>query len=515
MAKKYGLFNIQYLGASIYCDEQYKIDALRDFVLGLRKNYFVNKDYITEKNKEDILLFNTTYYHEARHVHEHLLCPILNYMLRLNVLCSLHAIQFFINWKRRGNKSINFIPIPLNEWFRLDKEEKLFNQQCWESSLGIKNFHAPEITIPKDISLRDIAENIFSKPTNDNDSLNNLLIISAAYYEEYKNFKRIVYDQGRCEYSIRAIIESSAFVCQMTAISLMFGNIGESYVRNTISDLFESKQFTVYTGLFTFIFRYLCYTGFDLQYQYPVTSYILFWCLNGNVLSSDSIIDPIKRLDLFTQKDLLHGVKFHQLYNSPLDYFANCDKAIGSTSIDYDLYQNYIINDYDRIIHSIDDFSDGLFSEFSPYIESIKNATVLMIEQFIDNPSKFLMPQLYLENIYDYANVPVKFIVDNDDFSFNLDEISKQNGILVQDNVVKNDKIEPKWIAANCPRFNMFEKYEVLPPTADDILLTHQINEKAHPYLLLSDSLFSPLSVTSPTDIIKSIIPDIEVGFIL
>ncbi len=513
MGKKYGLFNSKYLGASIYCDESYKLDALRDFVLNKSNDYYVGNKVLNEENTEDVFLYNTTYFHEARHVHEHLLCPVLNYMLRLNILCSLHSIQFFINWNHVGGRTYNFIPIPLNDWFNLDDDAKQFNINCWKNSIGLNSIIAPEVTLPRDKSLRDIAEVIIKNPHANQDSLNNLLIIAAAYYEEYKNFQRVIFDKSHCEYSVRAFLESSAFVHQMSAISLMYGEAGNDYVSKTLQNIFKNKNFSVYTGIFTFIYRYLYYTGFDLQFQYPVTSYILYWCLCGNVLSPYSIIDPVKRLDLFTKQDLLHNINFTQLYNSPLTYFDCWDKAIGSTPIDYNLYERTVAHEYDKITQTINEFSNSKFAGYSRYIEALKKSTVLMIEQFKENPSKFLMPQSYLENIYDYVNVPAQFVVKDKSFSINANELKRKEAI-IRESTLSGDCVKPEWIVSNCPRFSLSNRYELLAPTPNEIVLTHQISEDASPYLLLSDALFAPLSVTSPEQIIKMIIPDVEVGFI-
>jgi hypothetical protein len=299
----------------------------------------------------------------------------------------------------------------------------------------------------------------------------------------------------------------------MTAISLMYDELGNDYIDRTLHGIFENKCFTVYTGIFTFIYRYLYHIGFDLQFQYPVTSYIIYWCLCGNVLSADSIIDPVKRLDLFTKYDLLHDVTFKQLYDSPLSYFEYWDKVIGSTPIDYDLYKKSLLFEYDKILQSIDDFSNSGFTNYSLYIKALKKSTALMIERFLEDPSNFLMPQSYLENIYNYVNVPARFVVKDKSFLISLNDLKRKEAI-IQENIIMGDLVNPEWIVSNCPRFNLSDRYELLPPTSDDIIITHQISENASPYLLLSDALFAPLSVSSPERIIKSLIPDVEVGFV-
>lgn len=85
-----GLFDLRSLGVNIFCDSEEKVQSVIAFKNGSTRFFFplsMDNDSLTIRG-------NTTYWHESRHFHDHLLSPYLNYLYRMRLIGVLHASQF-------------------------------------------------------------------------------------------------------------------------------------------------------------------------------------------------------------------------------------------------------------------------------------------------------------------------------------------------------------------------------------------------------------------------------------
>lgn len=113
-----GLFDLRSLGINIYCDTEEKISSVLAYKDGT-SNFFFPISTIYDSLE---LRGNTTYWHECRHFHDHLLSPYLNYLYRMRLLGVLHATQFVNGWNNQNY--FNTIPVPLTKWIKKRKKRK-------------------------------------------------------------------------------------------------------------------------------------------------------------------------------------------------------------------------------------------------------------------------------------------------------------------------------------------------------------------------------------------------------
>ena len=111
-----GLFDLRSLGVSIFCDSEENVKSVIDFKNGSSEIFFP----LSFDNNSSTIRRNTTYWHESRHFHDHLLCPYLNYLYRMRLIGVLHASQFVDEWRKQCD--LNALPIPLTKWIRKSKE---------------------------------------------------------------------------------------------------------------------------------------------------------------------------------------------------------------------------------------------------------------------------------------------------------------------------------------------------------------------------------------------------------
>lgn len=508
--KWYGNFDLKYAGASINCNTDYKVRALEKFITKRRSHYYVNPEDVEPDKTNDVYLYNTAYFHEARHVHEHLQCPILNYIYRERLMALFQSLQFVFNWDDFNILNYNTLPIPLGRWFRLTRNKKEEYIRLWTKEWHIPNLQVPNIDVDPNKPLRDssyIQTLLSADPIERDNKLLDLMLLSTAYYDEYERIRSPKYDQWKCEYSIKTLIEASAFAHQATAIALLFGAEGENYIHDIFSKGFESKHFTSYTTVITFIFRYLNYAGFDLKYLYPFVSYLINWCLSGNVLAANSIANPIDRLRLFTENNLAAKITMQDIYHDPIGVFAYWDKQLDSKGLNYDEYSKYNFNEFEKLKHSMSSIGYDCISQLYDYIVMIEQASDIMLHKFIEDPNKFMQPELYLKNLYDYVNVPVRFVI-NAPLTISKRELecSFFDWSLCEESRDKEDLNSIiHYISSDQPRFPLSPNQSYLISTTKAIL-KHKTSENVKPFFWLTDALFDTDYANSPEKIIKQFV---------
>lgn len=438
---KTGNFDLNFFGAHIICDTIEKREAFLAFFRGNTDNIelplsFSNKEYDLEK-----AIFNTTYVHEGKHLHDHLLCSQLvhNYILKLSALCYSTLAIYECN---NGNKPYKYIPTPFSSWIELPNNKKMELLEEYD----IKPSEVPMFSL-KDAS-NALGENVKY------DRFTKFILLAALHYSEYRyNINQLALDGYNGELSIRSFAESSAYVQHITEIVLKYGNYGDSLQQQILNDSFKCFQelgkqqrddnilvhpndyigYCKYTFAFTMIWRYAFQSNINIEYIYPFISYVLFWALNGNVLEGKKEANfPRNRLERFFNLDYM-GIdlelnresNIQELFNNPLETFKKWDYYIttayagigvyslsqssnfyldsNSTPINLEGFYNKLLGTIDTMIQYL--ISLGLFKT-AKYMYNIANSCFFMKNHFIDNPSAYLKPTSYSQNLHQFVNVP-------------------------------------------------------------------------------------------------------------
>lgn len=213
--KKSGHFNLNFPGATIICDTLEKRKALVKYLKGEANSIDINLNLDDNDHFFSGSIYNTTYQHEGKHLHDHLLCPMLmhNYSLKLNAL----FYSFFLtqSWKN-GNQPYKYMPLPFSAWMDLPEEKKF----------DLIKKKGLEISDVPCFSLHQAAQ-VLKGQFQFSNVFDHYLALGAIHFSEY-NYNTTLNepDSYNGDYSLRAVIESMAFVQQMTDICYKYGSKG-------------------------------------------------------------------------------------------------------------------------------------------------------------------------------------------------------------------------------------------------------------------------------------------------
>ena len=498
---KLGNFDLKFAGATIICDNEKRIEALRKYVKGESGDYAIDDVGFSESiNQVEEFLYNTTYFHECRHVHDHLLCPILNYNYRLRLFSIFYAVHAANAWNKIHNYT--YLPLPFKDWITLNakKQKQLLTLK------GINEESVPMYSVVEQyIQDSDVIKEMLSKDISQSDDVfGDFLVLGAAHYETYSRTTRPSYDKYGVEYSVLTILESMAFVHQATAMALKYGYKGQEacqfLVQHSFDEFMEGKRafdegentefskIINYTSVFTFLYRYFYSLQIDNKYLYPFVSHVLYWSFNGNLLDAKAICSPIERLRIYTEKDFGKLLPMDFIFEHPLESFATWDKAMGSSPIDYTHYYDENLKQYIQLSVG---FSQLGFKEMAEYTKMIGLSTYEMSQAFLSNPSNYLDPEKYLNNIYSFVNVPVRFKLGA---PLHLNKESTdylRTGIEYEGRSVDNEFVDISTIYIDLPRFSLHSTRQFIQPPADSALLRHNVSIQAENDINFAEALFS------------------------
>lgn len=412
-----GIFNIVFPGATINCNSKERIKALQDYINGTCKTYYITPSLSSSKEElKDAILYNTTYFHESRHVHDYLLCPILNYGYRLRLLTVLHTCQALLGWDDSNSFNYNTLPVPIQKWFRLPNEEKQEYLNNWSF-----NGHPAKASMlyVGSSSFRDYIQN--KNIMSQIDSITSLLLYASGYYETYTHINNNSYDIYYREYSVKTLLEASAICVQLASAELLFGENASSIMWQVLKEATKRENewknldgakrklcFTSYTTVISLISSYLNKLNKTIGTENLLifTPYLINWCLSGNLLSSDAITSPATRLHTFVQNDLAKGMTIKDIENDPIAAFSYWDAKLGCKGLDY---HNYFADNrriYEQIASS---FNEIGMPQIADYTQMISKASQTMLKLFHQNPNRYLNPGEYIKNFLSYVNVPIRF----------------------------------------------------------------------------------------------------------
>lgn len=525
-----GNFDLNFPGAHIVCDTLDKRKALQLFLTGESNSFEIplcnNKESDLER-----AIFNTTYIHEGKHLHDHLLCPQLvhNYVLKLT---ALFYSTLAINEWNNGNRPYKCIPVPFTKWIELPEDKK-------KELLEDDDILSTDVPM---FSLKDAASVLSGEMECDN-TFTKFILLAALHYSEYRyNINQPSYDGYNTELSIRAFTESSAYVQQVTEIALKYGNYGESLQHIILDDSFKHFQklgkqqrengipvqpkdyigYSIYTSAFTMIWRYAIQSKISSEHIYPFISYLLFWALSGNVLEGNKDANyPRNRLERLFNLDymgidleLSKETKMQKLFNTPLETFKQWDYYIAtayagknmfslsqassfslnanSTPIDLNDFYDKLLGNLAQMIQYIGSLG---FSEIANYMYNIANSCFYMKKQFTENPSLYLLPYNYSKNLHDYVNVPFAIDFVGVKPIFKNECVKVRDGIDFVCNRVYGNSLNDSAFSALMP------------------ILDWHLYVNASKYIDFSDALLGESKLDVPGDLIKEFLPGIETWF--
>lgn len=523
---KTGEFNLDFPGATLICDTEQKKEALKDYLNG--------KADVVDINFNDVAsaIYNTTYIHEGKHLHDFLTCPMLvhNYSLKLSAL--YYAVLALDIWNK-GVKPYKYIPLPFTSWIELPKEKQLELIR----KKGITEYDVPVFSLKQAVEL-------FNGKFHCDNAFAQCLLLGALHYSEYNyNMKLNEPDSYNTEYSIKTFLESMAFVCQMTDVAIQYGKDGENIAQNILKESFNNFStigrnrretqnsiayqeyigYSTYTSMFTLSWRYAIQTKINIKYVYPFISYVLFWALSGNVLyDKKEACSPRNRIERLFNLDYLGiDIKLYDdsvikdLFANPLDTYKKWDEFIALTysKTNYHIIQetggSYCINTasspielrsfYSKIMDSLNNMSNFLlgigYSSPADYISNITSAIRIMSEYYINNASLYLYPELYIANLNRVVNIPfrIHFVginpINEKDCPF------LKNGIKICNDGIYGNSLLTEY-GKYTPDILDWEKYR-----------------NAKDYIDISNILFSKTNIDKPGHIIRERLPDIKPWF--
>lgn len=399
-----GLFDLRSLGINIYCDTEEKIDSVLAFKEGSSSFFFPISSIYNSLE----LRGNTTYWHECRHFHDHLLSPYLNYLYRMRLLGVLHATQFVNGWN--DQHYFNTIPVPLTKWIK--KTEKAKKEFLLSKQKEIPLI-APAFEIFDNGNNQELISQIQMGMAKD--YLSGLTGYACAHYNEYHSLHKKIYDQYRREFSIHSLMEASAIIVQTFAIQKLYGyDCYRQRYEELKKWLFGEKDQTSYNGYNSVLSILNSYLGKELGYQFSdflnYSSYVIQWCLWGNVLEGGNNANPLFRLNKFENLRLADSVSLDGLTNDPIAVFDCWDKSIGSTKMNLRNFVEWQDSIYNQLI---DNFTHIGNNDMSEFCQRLSAASMIMLNKYFEKPSKYISPCQYMSHMNDFVNIPVRFIKSN------------------------------------------------------------------------------------------------------
>ena len=120
---KTGEFDLNFPGATIICDTQEKKLAILNYLNGRSPNFDLDLSTDKFQNTLEQVVFNTTYIHEGRHLHDYLTAPLLTTHWLQRIFSLSFSVIAIDSWKH-SSKRYKYLPLPFNRWLGLTPERK-------------------------------------------------------------------------------------------------------------------------------------------------------------------------------------------------------------------------------------------------------------------------------------------------------------------------------------------------------------------------------------------------------
>lgn len=269
---KTGEFDLNFPGATIICDTQEKKLAILNYLNGRSPNFDLDLSTDKFQNTLEQVVFNTTYIHEGRHLHDYLTAPLLTTHWLQRIFSLSFSVIAIDSWKH-SSKRYKYLPLPFNRWLGLTPERKselLRHKGISENDVPFYNISAFNDVPSDELDKLPLFDKYLIYPA----------LVQIQMDEEKDNFQL---DSYNTDYSVRSFMESLAFIIQSTEIVLKYGDEGEriaDFIREKSFENFmslgkkkrnEGKEigrtdylgYTNYTSMFTYVYRFC----FSLHYS--------------------------------------------------------------------------------------------------------------------------------------------------------------------------------------------------------------------------------------------------------
>lgn len=527
---KTGSFDLNFPGANLICDTPQKRESLLKYINGDADSYEVKLSYTDFEQDVDNAIYNTTYIHESKHYHDHLICPYLlhNYMLKLTAL--FFSLLSVYSWEN-GNKPYKWIPIPLTSWIKLPlkKKQELIEEKKISTN-DIPMYSFKEAVYVANGSRK--CEDVFT---------NNLLNGAIAYNECTLNSSSIPPEFLDSGYTIRSFTESMGFIHQLAAIANyyddygnkiigeiinrsydVFDKTGQQISPETISDFSEinirSKD---YTAALDLAIRIAKKTGIEKIQKYSLSSYILFWALCTNPITGiNNYVIPGLRLqgllssinenkidfkedsvlrDFYKNPFIAYQIWNNIIYPGFLKHNLCKERKESQSNIESDI-KSSLFSFYEEEIKGCYKMMNILypigFRGPSLFLYELADSLFRMSSLFLNDPQEYLLPLDYAKNLHKFVNIPFRF-----QYSANIKPIAKEEcknfreGIGINHKYVYGDSLIPE--SQGIPYIGM----------------DWRVFELCSKYFDLSDALFGHPNINMPGALIKEFLPGIKPWF--
>ena len=415
----YGKFDLFFVGATINCDTPLKANAVHRFLKGESDSHYINL-FKAQSRQEltNLIWYNTTYFHESRHVHDYLLFPSLNneyYHRLLAVFYTVNALE--IGSSSAEKLGYNVLPIPLSKWFHLKRpaQEEMLKEWSEEGfTASAPLFTLPDFLAPRAQSYEYLQDGM--------DIYTRSLVEGSLRHSHYRvllDFTSV--DQYDRSISIKSLLEASAVAAQAYAAESLYGESGIGTIMETIRDaqLYENypeRRFSEYSMVFSRVYNYLYYhKTLNIIYLIPFVSILMSWCFSGNIFEKGSY-NPVPRFRAFINNDFGKGLSFADIIQDPWGIFARWDNLYGIKPLniaEYNLKQRALYEQLYQVCKKAGN------KEIASYVEMIAKASQRMVLVYMDDPLNYILPNKYLENFRMFTNVPICYNIKNkiEDFS--------------------------------------------------------------------------------------------------
>ncbi len=406
---KFGEYWIGLNQAKIICDTKNKSDKMSSFFRGECNTFFIEPDNPSIEELLRCALYNTSYFHEGRHIHDFLTTPALRLLLLERIHESMSVLFSETITKYTHDSLINTIPIPFFTWIHLTECEKKAVIEEWNETEKY-NYIAPNYYFEKNTKIED--DPSYFKLLDDVDTSVDIryLLLSANSRSCYKEIEDNKYNINGFLYSTKSLIEASALVCQFSFILKIYGF-------ETGSKLFEyficaeaQKNSSVYTNILLLFRQYLIAQDYSVDALFFLTllSIVISWSFWGIPSDEKSTWYPFLRFNLFIENNLAKGITINDLYNNPLDLFAFWNKKINAHNLPPQSHQSATSKILDGYINELKSTYFGPFSNnVVKYIKMTQNALEYQNNIVVNNPKRFLLPEEYMWYFYENVNIPL------------------------------------------------------------------------------------------------------------
>ncbi len=500
-----GKYDVIFPGAQIRVDSYEKWRALDGFLTGHSPDYYlpVNSS-LTTSEKESRFLYNSTYFHECRHILDYALCPSLTARQATLFVSGLYGYGI-VDLLHTHPGLFDVIPNPLVKWIRLSPSEKKEYLSSWG--------YDPDYCIYPDVYLSSdsLADQIppVSDPSNIKSIAESLLAQAYCSRIQFDKYDPQYQDPSGKVYSTSSILESSALLTQLAAIAYYYGKEGKDFGGKLIARMAQPGS-QVYLDALFFITSHLIYRGFkdDIFTYIP---YILSWTLLCQRCSftypsqPPMSSNPAFRLFILLTNEIIEKDDLSLLLHDPLAVYNQWQDRLGLDKIDLFFGAENL-----KSIRPVIERTSYSSLLLSSLLNSVANFKEKVTNTFSINPTEYINPAAFIKNPYTYPDIPVRFI-------YPKQALKERNSDKKYSKFLKSfddSSTSELYHVVDAPRFPVRPGTAFLPPDPEEIILSGEKLLYEETVLRLSESLISGIKDGQEEQCIRDIIGGTDICYI-